>query len=63
MTKSECIPERVEYIRCNIRVYYNRCIDSFNDKLYTIAVYLDMSKAFDTCNKDIMVMKLANWFS
>ena len=51
--------------------FTNRCTDSFKYRLYTIAVYLDLSKAFDTCNKDIMVRKLdrlrfrgvmANWF-
>ena len=36
----------------------DKCAENLNDKLYTIAVSLDLSKAFDTVNKSIMIMKL-----
>ena len=51
--------------------FTNKFTNKFNDKLYTIAVFFDLSKTFDTCNKDIMVKKLrklgfrgvvADWF-
>ena len=51
--------------------FTDRCADNLNDKLYTIAVSLDLSKAFDTVNKTIIIEKLkrlgfrgtvASWF-
>ena len=51
--------------------FTNKCTDNLNNKLYTIAVFLDLSRAFDTCNKEITIKKLerlgfrgvvANWF-
>ena len=49
----------------------DRCTSALDDKLYTVAVFLDLSKAFDTVNKDIMIEKMrrlgfrgvvADWF-
>ena len=34
--------------------FVDSCTTSLNDKIYTIAVFLDLSKAFDTFNKDLM---------
>ena len=51
--------------------FTNKCINNLNNKLYSIAVFLDLSRAFDTCNKEIMIRKLerlgfrgvvTNWF-
>lgn len=38
--------------------FVDDCSTALNSKLYTIAVFLDFSKAFDTVNKDIMIKKL-----
>ena len=34
------------------------CASSLDQKLYTVAVFLDLYKAFDTVNKNIMLLKL-----
>lgn len=34
------------------------CVTALDNKLFTIAIFLDFSKAFDTVNKDIMIRKL-----
>lgn len=38
--------------------FVDRCASSLDNKKFTVAVFLDLSKAFDTVNKDIMVRKL-----
>ena len=34
------------------------CASSLDQKLYTVAVFLDLSKALDTVNKNIILLKL-----
>ena len=36
----------------------DRCTSSLDTKLYTIAIFLDLAKAFDTVNNDIMIRKM-----
>ena len=38
--------------------FTNDCSEALDSKLFTIAIFLDFSKAFDTVNKDIMIKKL-----
>ena len=38
--------------------YVDDCATSLDNRLYTISIFLDFSKAFDTVNKDIMLRKL-----
>lgn len=40
--------------------FVDSCTSSLDNKLFTIAVFLDLSKAFDTVNRDIMLNKLDN---
>ena len=36
----------------------NRIYDSFNENKYTLGVFIDLSKAFDTINHNILLKKL-----
>ena len=42
-----------------ITQFTDKCVTKFDNKLYTIAVYIDLSRAFDTVDKTIMVNKLS----
>ena len=35
-----------------------KCASALDSKLYTIAVFLDLSKEFDTVNRQIMIRKM-----
>ena len=38
----------------------DKCATALDSKLYTIAVFLDLSKAFDTVNRQIMIRKMCS---
>ena len=38
--------------------FVDRCSTALDDKIHSIATFLDISKAFDTVNKNIMLSKL-----
>ena len=38
----------------------NKCTSALDDKLYTVVVFLDLARAFDTVDGDIMIKKLHN---
>ena len=38
--------------------FLNRIADSFNSKKHSIAIFCDLKKAFDTCDHDILLLKL-----
>ena len=38
--------------------YTDDVVTALDNRLYTVTIFLDFSKAFDTVNKDIMLLKL-----
>lgn len=52
-------PKRSTYMAINN--LYSRITEHLDNKLYTVGIFLDLSKAFDTINHNILIHKLHNY--
>ena len=41
-------------------ILVDHCVTNLDSKLYTIVIFFDLSKAFGTVNRDLMLDKLKN---
>ena len=52
-------PKRSTYMAIND--FYSKVTEYLDNKMYTVGIFLDLSKAFDTLNHDILLTKLNSY--